>query len=162
MLLHVIGQTFAAVETLFQLRVREVACDDERASEREASGDGMLRKFGADIRHGTIQVNLHDLLGIGMLTRIGRDEATWVRLQLLNPNTILINLGLGVAVSRTRDREANRTGGPVPGQADDAHVERKPLTSELSADAELVSSLEQLRLKGGVAESTTVLVARSG
>jgi len=93
--------------------VRDVAGNDERASKREARGNGMLRKVGADVRHGTVEVDLHDLGGIGMLTRVSRNEASGILLELLNPDTVLIDFGLGVAIRGTGDGEADWTRGTV-------------------------------------------------
>ena len=140
--------------------MRDVAGDDERTSKRETRGDGMLRKLGADVRHGTVEVDLHDLGGIGMLARVGRNKAAGILLKLLNPDAILIDLGLGVAVRGTRDGEANRTRGTVTRQADDADVEGEPLAAELRADAELMRDLEELSLERDIAEGAAVLVTR--
>ena len=120
----------------------------------------MLRKLGADVRHGTVEVDLHDLGGVGMLARVGGDEAAGILLKLLDPDTVLVDFGLGVAIRGTRDGEADRTRGTVTRQADDADVEGEPLAAELRADAELMRDLEELSLERGVAEGAAMLVAR--
>ena len=160
MVLDVLRESFALLEALADLGVRDVAGDDQRAGEREARGDGVLRKLGPDVRHGAVEVDLHDLGRVGVLARLGRDEAAGVRLELLDPDAVLVDLGLGVAVGGTRDGEADRARGSVPREADDAYVEGEPLAAELRADAELMRDLEELGFERGVAEGAAMFVAR--
>ena len=161
-ILDVLRQAFALLESFADLGVRDVAGDDERAGEREARGDRVLRKLGADVRHGTVEVDLHDLRRVGVLARVGRDEAAGILLKLLDPDTILVDLGLGVAVGGTGDGEADRTRGAVTRESDDAHVQGEPLAAELRADAELMRDLEELGLERGIAEGAAMLVAGRG
>ena len=160
-ILEVLGQAFALLEAFADLGVRDVAGDDERTGEGEARGDGVLRELGADLSHRAVEVDLHDLGGVGMLAGVGGNKASGILLKLLNPDAILVDLGLGVAVGGTGDGEADRTRGAVARQADDADVEREPFAAELRADAEGVRDLQELGLEGEVAEGAAVLVARS-
>ena len=159
MVLHVGRQGLAAVETLLELGVGEVAGDDEGAGEGEARGDGMARELGADLGHRPVEVDPDDALLRGAAAVHRGDEAPGLGLELLEPDAGGVDVGLGVAVGGARDGEADRAGGAVARQADDAAVEGEPLAAELGADAEGVGDLQELGLEGEVAEGAPVLVA---
>ena len=161
-ILDVLRQAFALLESFADLGVRDVAGDDERAGEREPRGDRVLRKLGPDVRHGAVEVDLHDLRGVRMLARFGGNETAGVRLELLDPDAVLVDLGLGIAVGGTGDGESDRARSAVARQADDADVEGEPLAAELRTDAELMRDLEELGLERGVAEGAAMLVAGRG
>ena len=76
------------------------------------------------------------------------------------PDTVLVDLCLDVAVGRAAHAETDRAAGTVTGQADHTHVVGEVLTTELCAEANLMSFFEQLGLEVEVAEGAAGLVAR--
>ena len=82
--------------------------------------------------------------------------------EFLEEDAVLGDLGLGLAVGRAGDADADRAGGAVARQAHDAHVEGEVFAAELGADADLAGDLQEFRLEFEVAERLAVLVAGGG
>ena len=53
----------AGVETLLDLRVRDVTRDDHRTGQRQSRLHRVLRQLGADLRHRPGQVDAYDVAG---------------------------------------------------------------------------------------------------
>ena len=85
-----------------------------------------------------------------------------LRSSLLQPDPLLVDFCLDVAVGGAGDAHADRAGGAMARQADDAHVVGEVLAAELGADAEPVRRLEEFLLQFQVAEGPAVLVAMRG
>jgi hypothetical protein len=62
-ILEVVRQRLAGIEHLLQLRMRDVAGDDDGAVDEEARGGGILAQLGADLGHGAVRVDAH---GVGV------------------------------------------------------------------------------------------------
>ena len=90
------------------------------------------------------------------------DQPARVAVELLDEEAVLGDLRLDVAVGRAGDAHADRAGGAVARQADDADVVGEVLAAELGADAELLGGLEQPLLQLDVAEGLAVLVPLGG
>ena len=60
---EVIRQRLAGIEHLLELRVRDVAGDDDGAVDEEARGGGILAQLGADLGHRAVRVDAH---GVGV------------------------------------------------------------------------------------------------
>mmetsp|Transcript_13789 Transcript_13789/g.40850 ORF Transcript_13789/g.40850 Transcript_13789/m.40850 type:complete len:298 (+) Transcript_13789:36-929(+) len=143
--LYVFGKSFAGVEALLQLRVRDVARHDERAAEGQPCAHGVLRQHRADLVHGLIKVDLHHLSG-ELAVRHLRQVRSDVRLELLEEHAVLRDLSLALPVRRAADADADGARGAVARQAHDAHVVAEVLAAELRADAQLPRELQDLLL----------------
>ncbi len=99
-------------------RVRTGCCD----SSARISGIGRLRSMCTDRRV------------VELVRHLGQ-EASWVRLQLLEEDAVTGDLALGLAVGGARHGDRHGTAGAVAGQPNDAHVVAEVLAAELGADA---------------------------
>jgi hypothetical protein len=160
-LLEVIGQILAAVETLLQLGVGDVARHHQRSGQREARGHRMPPQLRQHLAHGLAQVDLHHAAAQLALGHLGQ-EAGGVGLELLQVNAVGGDLAQHLPVGGARHPQAHRARGAVAGQADHPHVVGEVLAAELRADAGLPAELEHLGLQLDVAEGAAVLVAGGG
>ena len=175
MVLEVLRHLLAGVEALLDLRVGDVAGDDERAGERQPGLDRVLGQLGEDLVHRPVEVDLDDDVAagradadgvVGVLAQVDGSgvgqEAGRVGLQLLDEDALGRDLAEGLAVGRARDRDGDGQTRAVAGEADDAHVVAEVLAAELGADAEAAGQLEHLLLELGVAEAVGGDRARLG
>lgn len=130
----------------------DVAGDDQGAGEGEAGLDGVLGQLGQDVVHGAVEVDGHRVevraraLGQLVVRRL-REETGRVGLQLLQEDALGGDLRDGLAVGGAGDRDGDRAGRAVTGQADDADIMAEVLAAELGADADLLRQLEDLLLQ---------------
>jgi hypothetical protein len=141
--------------------VGDVAADDDGAGERQHGGNRMFGQLGQHVLDRLVEVDLH-LMAAFAVTVLGRNQAAGVVVHLLDPETVLVDLGLDVAVSRTGNAHAHRAGSAVTGHADHADVVGEILAAELSAEAELARLYHQFLLQLHIAEGAAQLVAAGG
>jgi hypothetical protein len=137
--LEVLRQALAAVEALLQLRVGDVAGDDERARQREPRLDRVLRELRADLGHRRRGRSSPRRRRARRATRSGRYRAGSVSSCSRNTPSAVI-LPQDLAVGGAGDADADGAGRAVARQADDAHVVAEVLAAELGADADLAGS----------------------
>lgn len=94
---EVIGQRLAGIEHLLQLRMRDVAGDDDGAVDEEACGGGILAQLGADFGHWAVRVDAHGV-GVFAVAQLLGDVLQRVRLELLDEDTVTRDLALRLAV----------------------------------------------------------------
>ncbi len=157
MILDVLRQPFAIIQTLFQLGVRDIAAHDDGAVQGETGGDRVLRQLGQDLAHWTVQVDAYRL-ALARFTQRFRDVLAWVVFQFFDPDTVAVDLGLDVAVRRAGDAHAHRTGRAVTRQTDHADVVGEVFAAKLRAEAEVLRFHQQLLLQLDVAERLTMFV----
>ena len=106
MVLEVLRQLTAGVETLLQLRMRDVAGDDDGAVDEQARGGGVLAELGADFGHGAVGVDAH---GVGVLAvaQLFGDVGQGMGFELLDEDAILGDLTLGLTVGGAGDANAD-------------------------------------------------------
>ena len=162
MLLHVLGQTFAALDALFQFCMGDVAAHDDRTVEQEEGRYRILGQIGQNFLHRTVQVDAHT---VGMLgetvtevTEVLGYETDRIVVQSFEPDTVLIDLTLDVAVRAAGYSEADRAGRTVTGQTDHADIMGEVLAAELGSEPDVAGSLEELLLQLDIAECAAELV----
>ena len=161
MVLDVVGQAFAAVKAFLDAGVGDVAGHDDRAVEQQARGDGVLRQVGENFLHRAVQVD-GDAAGFTRLAEFFGDQAGGIVVELFNPDAFFVDLALDVAVGGAGDAHADRAGGAVARQADDADVVGHVLAAELGAEADLPGFFEELLFELDVAEGAGGFVAGGG
>ena len=157
MIFNVLRQPFAVVQTLFQLRVRDIAAHDNRAVEGETGRNRILRQLRQNLFHRTVQVNANRF-PLARFTQLFRNVFARVVFQFFDPHAFAVDLGLDVAIRRAGDAHPDRTGCTVTRQTDHAHVVGKVFAAKLRAEAQIARFFQQLLLKLHVAERLPVLV----
>ena len=97
MVLEVVGQVFAGIETGLEFRVGDVACHNDGSVEAQTGGNGILGELFADVGHRLVEVYLHGVALAGIAHLFG-NQFGGVVIELLNPDAVLVDLGLDVAV----------------------------------------------------------------
>ena len=87
MVLEVLRQTVAAIETLFDLGVRDIAGDDHRAVQRQACLDRITAELGADLAHRASEVDVHDIVAQHRVGDLGQ-EPRRVGLELFEEHAV--------------------------------------------------------------------------
>ena len=136
MIFNVLRQPFAVVQTLFQLRVRDVAAHDDRAVQRETGRDRILRKLRQNLFHRTVQVDANRF-PLARFAQLFRDVFARIVFQFFDPHAFAVDLRLDVAIRRAGDAHPDRTGCAVTRQTDHAHVVGKVFAAKLRAEAQV-------------------------
>ena len=90
------------------------------------------------------------------------NETDGVAVQVLEPDTVFVDLTLDVAVGAAGYSEADGAGRAVTGQTDNADVVGEVLAAELGAEADVAGCLEELLLQLDIAEGAAEVVTGSG
>ena len=96
-ILDVLRQLFTLVQTLFQLGMSDVATYNDGTIQLETGSHRILVQYLQDLRHRLVQVDTNGIALAG-LTQLFRNQFTGVAVQLLNPDTLLVDLTLDVTV----------------------------------------------------------------
>ena len=139
-----------------------VASYNDGSLQINAGRYGILRKFLAYGIDTLAQVNLNTLATFTWTAQLLRNQLCGVRIHLLQPDTIAVNLSLDVTVGRTAYTHTDRTRSTVTRQTNDTDVVSQSLTTKLCTQANLMSLFQELVLKVDVTEGTTSLVTRCG
>ncbi len=83
-------------------------------------------------------------IALAFLAQFCRDKPPGIIFEFLNPNAVLVDLGLDVAIRRAGDPHADRARSAVARQPDDADVMREIFAAKLRADARLLGCRENL------------------
>ncbi len=161
MILEILRHFLAGIQTSLQFGMSDVASHDDSTFQINA---GAYRIFGEFLAHSIntfVEVNLNALCSLARLAQFLRDKFRRIRVHLLNPNTVGIDLALDIAVGRTAHAHTDRTACTVARQTNHADVVSQILTTELCTESNLVSLVEELVLQVDVAERATGLVACS-
>ena len=108
MVLDVLREIFTPVETLFQFCMGDITTYDNRTVERKAGSYRIFIQLGEDFVHRTVEVDLHRI-AFACLTEFFGNQFAWIRIQLLNPDTVLVDLTFDVTVCRARYPQTYRT-----------------------------------------------------
>ena len=98
MLLHVLGQTFAALDALFQFCMGDVAAHDDRTVEQEEGRYRILGQIGQNFLHWTVQVDAHT---VGMLGETVAEVGLLSRVSSQIPSLLILPLMLRSALQDT-------------------------------------------------------------
>ena len=159
MVLHVLRHALAGVQTSLQLGVRYVATHDDGAVQTEACAYGVLGQYLADVGHGLVEVDPHHVALAG-IAQLGGYQFIRLVVHLLNPDALLVDLALDIAVGRAAYAQTYGAAGTVTGQTHHADIVGHVLAAELCTQANLVGLLQELLLQLHIAEGTARLVAR--
>ena len=159
--LEVIGETESRIDPFFEFGVRDVPGDDNFAAQRQTRRHGVLGEFGADLVHGTVEVDGDDFSFVRVPEGFG-NPATGVILEFFQPDARGVDLGFDVAVCRAGHAHSHGAGRSMTGQANNAHVEGEVFAAELGADAQVLRGLEHLRFEGHVAEGLSLRIPLGG
>ena len=160
MVLDVLGQFFAAVQTLFEFGVGNVATHDDGAVEAEAGGYGVLLEFLKHFWHGAIEVDTYDF-AFASLAQFFGDEGSGIIVHLFNPEAVLVDFAENIAVCRATYAQTYGTTSAVAGQADHADVVAEVFTAKLCAESDVVSLAQKFLFEFKVAGITTECVIPS-
>ena len=120
----------------------------------------ILGQIGQNFLHWTVQVDAHTVGMLGeTVTEVFGHETDRIVVQGFEPDTVLIDLTLDVAVGTAGDSETDRTGRTVTGQTDDTDIMGEVLAAELGSEPDVAGSLEKLLLQLDVAECAAELVS---
>ena len=158
MILEVLRQLLTLVESGLQTGVCDVACHDDRTVQAHTGRNGILGQLST---YGIDTLVEIDGDALGTLTRLCvllGNQLSGVGIHLLNPDTVLIDLSLDVAVSRAAHTHTDRTGSAMTGQTDHADVVSQVLATELCTESDLVGLEQELLLQVDVAESAASLI----
>lgn len=103
---EVIGQRLVGIEHLLELRVRDVAGDDDGAVDKEARGGGILAELGADFGHGAVGVDAHGV-GVFAVAQLLGDVLQRVGFELLDEDAVARDLALRLAVGGAGNADAD-------------------------------------------------------
>jgi hypothetical protein len=141
--LEIVRHALPALQPLANLGMGRVARDDDRAGEREARLDRILRQRGQNLAHRPVEVDLDDIAAERGILDLGQVFGR-IGLQRLEIDAVLGDLALGLTIRRAGDAKPDRQRGAVARQADDADVMAEILAAELRADAERLRQLVDL------------------
>ena len=105
-----------------------------------------------------VEVNLDTLGTLTWVAELLWNQLCWVLVHLLQPDTVLVDLSLDVAVGRAAYTHTDRAACTVTRQTDDTDIVSQILTAELCTQANLVSLFEELVLQVDITEGTTSLI----
>ena len=128
-------------EDFLELRVGDVAGDDDGSGQRECGGDGVFREGFEGFLHSEVEIDRHPL-EFPVAEFLG-DETAGILLQLFEKNPVLGDFRLGLAIRRAGNADADGARSAVTRQADDADVEREVLAAKLGADPDFAGHGEQ-------------------
>ena len=156
-ILHVLRQILTLVKAFLQAGVRNIAGHNDGARERDARGNRVLGEFSADRLHRLVEVDLNGLAFAGLAVFL-RNEFARVGVELFNPEAVLVDLALDVAVRRAAHAHADRTASAVTRQTDHADVVGHVLAAELSTQTNVPGFFEKLLFEFHVAEGAARFV----
>ncbi|CST12086.1 Uncharacterised protein [Shigella sonnei] len=157
MIFDVLRKFFTGVNQLFQLGVCNISTHNNGASERQTSGNRILRKLGEDLFHRAVKVDLHRFAFTG-LTQFLWNVLTWIVFQFFDPDTFAVDFRFNVTVSGAGDAHAYRAGCAVTWQTDNANVVREVFTAKLRAKTEFLGLFQQFLFQLDIAERLTMFV----
>ena len=158
MIFQIVRHRLATVKTFFYLGMGYVTAYNNSTVKRQACRYGIFCQFCKYLGHRTVEINLHDIAFTFITQRIG-NEFAGVGIEFFNPETLFVNLGLDIAVSRTAYTKTYRTRSAVTRESDDTYVVSKILTAELCAEPYLLRFFKKSLFKFHIAERTAVFVA---
>ncbi len=157
MILDILRQTFAFIDTFFQFCMGDITTNYDRSAQRKTGRYRIFSQFFQNIGHWLVQVDLYGITFTG-ITQLFRNQATWIRIHLFNPDTLLIDLTFDITVSRAGNSHTYRTGSTVTRQTNDTYVVCIIFTTELSTQTNVVSRFQNFFFQFDITESTAILV----
>ena len=158
MILDILRQVFTTVQTFFQLGVSDIATYDDRTVQRQTGSHRIFIQFFQDLCHRLVQVDL-DSIAFACLAQFCRDQFARMAVQLLDPDTVFVDLTFHVTVGRTTDTQTDRTGSAVPRQTDDTDIMCQILSAELCSQTDIVNFGQHFFFQFYIPESTAILIA---
>ena len=135
-----------------------VAGHDHRALEAEARLHRVLGEVGEHFLHRAVKVDFNcrsEVHGVACRNVVFR-----MVFHLFEPEAVLVNLSLDVAVGRAAHADRNRAASSMTRSANHAHIVHQVLASELGANARLLADVQNLFFHFEVAENTAAFGTR--
>ena len=98
MVFEVLRHSFACIETSFELGMSDVASHNNGAAKVDTGGDGVFAELGANGIDALVEVDVNALAALAWQTQFFWNEFTWAVIHLLEPDAVLVNLRLDIAV----------------------------------------------------------------
>ena len=136
----------------------DVTSHDDGSLQVDTGADRILAQLSAYSVDTLVEVDLDTLGTLSRVAEFLRNQLCWVLVHLLQPDTVLVDLSLDVAVGRAAYTHTDRAAGTMTRQTDDTDVVSQVLTTKLCTQANFVSLIEELVLQVDVAEGTTSLI----
>ena len=127
MILEILRHLLTSVKTLLDLCMSDVTTYDDCTIEAETCRYRILCELLKEFRHRLVKVDLH-CLAFACLTEFLRDKTCWIVIELLDPDTVLVDLCLDITVCRAAYAESYRAACTVARETDDAYVMSEILT----------------------------------
>ena len=137
MVLEILRKVLTIVQTLLQARVSDVTSHDDGAVQAETCGNRVFGEFFENLGHRLVQVDLHSV-ALACIAELCRDESCRIVIELLDPDTVFIDLGLDVAVSRAAYAKSDRAACTMTRKPYDTDVVSEVFAAELCAEADFV------------------------
>ena len=156
-MLEVVGQIAVLFEVFFHLGVRHVAGDDDGATERNRSRNGIFAKRGKGVFHPQIEIDLYALelpIAVGL-----RDESAWIFFEFLEENPLFGDLRFSLSIRRAGNTDADRAGGTVSRQAHHSDIERKVFSTKLRTDTDVAGHFKQFGFEFDIAKCLAMAVS---
>ena len=157
MILDILRQVFTAIQAFFQFGMSNVSTYDDCAIQRQTGSYRIFIQFFQDLCHRLVQVDL-DSIAFTCFAQFSRDQFARMAVQLLNPNTVFVDLTFHVTVSRATDTQTDRARSPVARQTDDTDIMCQILATELCAQTNIMHFGQHFFFQFDVPESATILV----
>ena len=159
MVLEICGNFLTCIQTGLELRMGDVASDDNCSLEVNA---GAYRVFGKLSSYGVdslVEVYFYALGAFTGTTIFLGNKLGRIDVHLLNPHAVCIDLTLDIAVCRATDAHSDRAACTVAWETDDPDVMGEIFSAELSSKPDFLSLLQEFLLEVDVAEGTAGLIA---
>ena len=156
--LEVLWHLLASIQASLELGMSDVTSHDDGTLQVDTGADRILAQLGTYGVDTLVEVDFDTLGTLSWVAELLRNQLCWVLVHLLQPDTVLVDLSLDVAVGRAAYTHTDRAAGTMTGQTDDTDVVSQVLTTKLCTQANLVSLIEELVLQVDVAESTAGLI----
>ena len=151
-LFEIVGKVIATIEPFLQLRMSDVARDDDRSAQCQPSLDRILAQSATDSSHWPIEVNTNNWSTQLFRADLGQ-VLRGIPLKLFQEHAFRRDLAENLSIGRAGDAYADRAGSTMSGQSDDPNVMAEIFAAELRADAHAARELQDLLLQSEVAES---------
>ena len=158
MIFEIFRHWLAFVNHLLDAGMGNIAGNNQRSVQVQPCFDRILRQFGQNLIHRTIQVNIYRRGHFGCL--FGQ-EATWVFLKLFQEDPIFGNFSFDISVGTTAHTQTYRTRSGMTGQADHANVVDKIFTAKLRTNSAFLAYFQYFFFPFQVAESLSAFVSFS-
>ena len=156
MVLEVLWHFLASVQTSLELSMSNVASHDDGTLQINTGANWILAQLSTYCVNTLVEVDFNTLCTLAWLAKLFRNQLCWVLIHLLQPDTVLVDFSLDVAVGRAAYTHTDRTAGTMTWEANYADVVSQVLATKLCTQADFVSLFKEFVLQVNITESTTM------